>query len=104
MKKTKVERDTEAFTNGAYIEAVEVKINGRRQWRWIVTGFEDDSYQDGERVDINTSADTLDGLFFEGCANCGAQTEELFNRIYDSGEIEKYCKECAKEEGIIEDA
>lgn len=47
-----------AFTTGAYVEAVE--IDG--EWRWIVSGFEDDTFFDGETLNVNQSAENRDDL------------------------------------------
>lgn len=46
------------FTTGAHIEAVE--FDG--EYRWIVTGFEDDTYFDGKLLNINDSAEYSDDL------------------------------------------
>lgn len=47
-----------AFTTGAYVEAVE--IDG--EWRWIVSGFEDDTFFDGKTLNVNQSAENRDDL------------------------------------------
>lgn len=46
------------FTTGAFIEAVE--HDG--EFRWIVSGFEDDTFFDGETLNVNESAETSDDL------------------------------------------
>lgn len=57
------ENDT-IFTTGAHLRAFEVEINGKKQWRWIVVGQEDDAYHDDDDViDVYDYADTFDGLF-----------------------------------------
>lgn len=54
---------TTIFTNGAFLQAVEVEINGVKQWRWIVTSFEDESFQNGMPIDVCESAETKEKLF-----------------------------------------
>ena len=50
------------FTTGAHLEAMFVL----GQWRWIVVGFEDDTFgDDGELVNIYSYADTEEELFYE---------------------------------------
>lgn len=56
---------TEIFTTGAFLEAVEVEINGEKQWRWIVTKFEDESFLDREAIDVYTYANSQDKLFIQ---------------------------------------
>ncbi len=47
-----------AFATGAYIEAVE--FDG--EWRWIVTGFEDDTFFEGRVLEVNWHAAARAGL------------------------------------------
>ena len=61
-------KDADVFTTGAYLKAQ--KINNK--WVWIVIGFEDDTYEDGEVIDPSTCTDTRG---------------ELFNRINGDGHI-----------------
>ncbi|MGI9558971.1 MAG: hypothetical protein ACR2NQ_04835 [Thermodesulfobacteriota bacterium] len=58
------ENDT-IFCNGAFLKPVEVEIKGRKQWRWMLVGSEDDSFLDGERVSVYDYADDLQGLIAE---------------------------------------
>lgn len=53
------------FATGVFLQAVECTINDRKQWRWVAVGFEDDSYYDGEIIDVYDYADTHEGLFIE---------------------------------------
>jgi hypothetical protein len=39
------------YTTGAFLEAIEVELNGTKQWRWIVTRFEDDTFCEGQMLD-----------------------------------------------------
>lgn len=50
------------YTTGATLQAIEVEINGVKQWRWVVTSFEDDSYQNGKTIDICEYAESKDKL------------------------------------------
>jgi len=50
------------FATGVFLQPVKCTINGREHWRWVAVGFEDDSYYDGEIIDIYDYADTLEGL------------------------------------------
>jgi len=47
------------YATGAYIAPHHLP-NG--SWAWIVTGFEDDTFQDGVEVDIPVTADTWEEL------------------------------------------
>jgi hypothetical protein len=46
------------YTTGAYI--FPKLIDG--VWRFVVSDFEDDTYQGGEIIDLNTAADEKEGL------------------------------------------
>lgn len=62
MKQTNPQ-NTIIFSTGVHLQSVEVEINGIKQWRWVAVAFEDDSYQNGESVDIYDYSDTYEGLF-----------------------------------------
>ena len=47
LKNTEV---IEIFSTGVVLESVECIINGQKQWRWIVTRFEDESFFDGNPI------------------------------------------------------
>ncbi len=51
------------FATGVFLKPVDCIINGIKQWRWVVVGFEDDSYFDGEAFDVYDYADNFEGLF-----------------------------------------
>ena len=59
-----------AFTTGAYIMAKEIMPD---VWGWVVTEFEDDSYNDsyiaGKKIDLNTFSKTQEGLINKGEKN-----------------------------------
>ena len=54
---------TKIFTTGAFLEAIEVEIDGKKQWRWLATSFEDEIFLDGESTEVYTYANSQDGLF-----------------------------------------
>jgi hypothetical protein len=64
-KTQKITPSSKIFSTGVHLQAVEVEINGKKQWRWIAVGFEDDTYFDGEIIDVNDYANTFEGLFKE---------------------------------------
>lgn len=41
---------TTIFSTGVHLEAVECAINGVKQWRWVATNFEDETFLSGEEV------------------------------------------------------
>jgi hypothetical protein len=52
------------YTTGAFAQPVEMKdYKGNPIWRWVITGFEDDSYFNGESCSPVVSAETCEGLF-----------------------------------------
>ncbi|MDA8014734.1 MAG: hypothetical protein MPK09_03850 [Gammaproteobacteria bacterium] len=54
------------FCIGAFLQPLEVEINGHKQWRWVLAGSEDSSFLDGEEVMIYDYAPTLQGLLMPG--------------------------------------
>ena len=46
----KTKNKTIIFSTGVHLQSVECAINGKKQWRWIAVGFEDDSFLDGKAV------------------------------------------------------
>jgi hypothetical protein len=46
------------YTTGAYIERT--LIDG--VWRWVVTGFEDDTYKNGMWIHVNVESNTKENL------------------------------------------
>jgi hypothetical protein len=63
IEKLGITPSSKVFATGVHLQAFEVEINGKKQWRWIAVGFEDDSYYDGEAIDIYDYADSFEGLF-----------------------------------------
>lgn len=62
-KKIKITENDYLFTIGAFIKPVKVTINNKEQWRWIVTSFEDQTFFDGNEIDVYDYANNLKGLF-----------------------------------------
>lgn len=56
-------RSESIFATGVYLQPCEIEINGKKQWRWIAIGFEDDSFQNGQPIEINEYASTLYDLY-----------------------------------------
>jgi hypothetical protein len=51
------------YTTGAFAQPVEMKdYKGKTMWRWVITGFEDDSYFNGFIYSPVVSAETCEGL------------------------------------------
>jgi hypothetical protein len=55
--------NSKIFATGVHLQAIEVEIDGKKQWRWLAVGFEDDSYCDGEVIDVYDYATSFEGLF-----------------------------------------
>ena len=53
---------TEIFSNGVFLKALKVTINGIEQVRWIVTSFEYDSFFNGETIDVHEYAKSFENL------------------------------------------
>ena len=62
MKKKKLNEGDSLFTTGAFIKPIKVKINNQEQWRWIVTSFDDQTFNDGNEIDIYSYANSLESL------------------------------------------
>ena len=61
-KQTTISDTNKIFATGVFLQPAKCTINGIEQWRWVAVGFEDDSYYDGEVIDIYDYADNLEGL------------------------------------------
>ena len=60
---TQYANDKFAFTTGAHIQPVSyIGRNGKKNFGWMVTGFEDDTYRYGNYLDVEVCADTFAGL------------------------------------------
>ena len=51
------------FSTGVHLQTVKCIINGKKQWRWVAVGFEDDSYLNGKAINPVEYADKQTGLF-----------------------------------------
>lgn len=38
------------FSTGVHLQSVECAIDGKKQWRWVATGFEDESFLNGKEI------------------------------------------------------
>ncbi|MDX1902574.1 MAG: hypothetical protein SFU27_00325 [Thermonemataceae bacterium] len=63
QEKLEITPSSKVFATGVYLQAIEVEINGKKQWRWVAVGFEDDTYFDGKTIDIYDYANSFEGLF-----------------------------------------
>jgi hypothetical protein len=61
-KQISISSKDKIFATGVFLQPVKCTINEIEQWRWVAVGFEDDSYYDGEVIDIYDYADTFEGL------------------------------------------
>ncbi len=61
-KETKLSENDSLFTTGAFIKPSKVIINNQEQWRWIVTSFEDQTFSDGNEIDVYSYANSLENL------------------------------------------
>lgn len=62
--KTKLIEEATLFTIGAFIKPVKVLINNKEQWRWIVTSLEDQTFLNGNEIEVCDYADKLEDLVF----------------------------------------
>lgn len=63
QEKLEITPSSKVFATGVHLQAIEVEINGKKQWRWVAVGFEDDTYFDGKTIDIYDYANSFEGLF-----------------------------------------
>ena len=65
MDKLILNKQDNIFSTGVFLKPEKCIINGITQWRWIVVGFEGDTYLNGKSIDVYDYADTLDGLLVQ---------------------------------------
>lgn len=53
----KINNKKEIFSTGVFLRSVECVINGKKQWRWVAVGFEDESFLNGKAVNSIEYAD-----------------------------------------------
>lgn len=46
----KTKNQTIIFSTGVHLQSVECIINGKKQWRWVAAGFEDESFLNGSTI------------------------------------------------------
>jgi len=62
LQKIQINQNSQIFSTGVHLKPIECIIEGKKQWRWVAVGFEDDTYFDGEIIDVLDYADNFDGL------------------------------------------
>lgn len=65
MNKTTLREGDKIFSNGVFLKAMKITINGIEQIRWIVTSFEDTSFFNGSEINVYTYADSAPKLLIE---------------------------------------
>lgn len=58
----KINNKREIFSTGVFLETIECTINGKKQWRWVAVGFEDESFMNGEVINPIEYAKRQEGL------------------------------------------
>lgn len=64
-QKIQLSKNDKVFCTGAFLQATEVEIYGKKQWHWVLVGSEDDAYLDGKRINICDYADNIQGLLMD---------------------------------------
>ncbi len=62
MNNIKISQNDNVFSTGVHLKPIECIIEGKKQWRWVAVGFENDTYFDGEIIDVYDYADNFEGL------------------------------------------
>lgn len=63
MNKKIVISDTDTiFATGVFLQPVKCTINNIEQWRWVAVDFEDDSFYNGEIINPNEYADSINNM------------------------------------------
>jgi len=60
-----IENCPQLFTTGAFISPRKINIDGKVYWFWVVDGFEDNSFYDGDVLNPLEFSETKEGLFAE---------------------------------------
>ncbi len=61
-QKTQINQNSVIFATGVHLEPIECIIEGKKQWRWVAVGFQDDTYFNGEIIDVYDYADNFEKL------------------------------------------
>lgn len=62
---TQITQKNTIFATGVHLQAFEVEIDGKKQWRWVAVGFEDDNYCNGEIIDVYDHAGSFEKLIIQ---------------------------------------
>ncbi|MDI6752135.1 MAG: hypothetical protein QME07_04670 [bacterium] len=57
-----MKNQTTIFSTGVHLQSVECVINGKKQWRWVATGFEDESFLNGKATNPFEYAEKQESL------------------------------------------
>jgi hypothetical protein len=60
--KIQISENDKIFSTGVHLKPVECVINKKKQWRWVAVGFEDDTFFDGEIIDVCDYAENFNEL------------------------------------------
>ena len=55
-------RSLTIYSTGVYLQTVKYIINGKKQWRWVAVGFEDDSFLNGQVINPIIYTDKDSGM------------------------------------------
>lgn len=58
----KTKNKTTIFSIGVYLQSVECIVGGKKQWRWVATGFEEESFLNGQAINPIEYAEKQEGL------------------------------------------
>jgi len=58
----KIKNQTTIFSTGVFLESIECTIDGQKQWRWIATSFEDETFLNGKSINSIEYADKKEKL------------------------------------------
>ncbi|MBU3965427.1 hypothetical protein KKG29_01805 [Patescibacteria group bacterium] len=58
----KTKNHTTIFSTGVHLQSEECIINGKKQWRWVAVGLEDESFLDRKEVNPFEYADKKEKL------------------------------------------
>lgn len=53
------------FSTGTHLQAIRCFINGKKQWRWVAVGFEDESFLNGREINPIEYAEEQESLIKE---------------------------------------
>lgn len=53
------------FSTGTHLQTIRCIINGKKQWRWVVVGFECESFLNGKEINPIEYAEEQESLIKE---------------------------------------